>query len=109
MKTKQEILVNVLSAKLQNAKVGVIVRGITDINPVAAIDTLSHDNKTKYYVSAVGYSVTEAYETDMLTVCGNISRAFLESKYTFIAEELNRQDLYERIKEIIKVPTNSPV
>lgn len=48
MKTKQEILVNVLSAKLENAKVGVIVRGITDIDPVAAIDTLSHDNETKY-------------------------------------------------------------
>ena len=27
MKTKQEILVNVLSAKLESAKVGVIVRG----------------------------------------------------------------------------------
>lgn len=32
MKNKQEILVNVLSAKLENAKVGVIVRGITDID-----------------------------------------------------------------------------
>jgi len=48
-------------------------------------------------------------EIVMEYICGNISRAFLESKYTFIAEELNRQDLYERIKEIIKVPTNSPV
>lgn len=75
MKTKQEILVNVLSAKLENAKVGVIVRGITDIEPVAAIDTLSHDNETKYYVSAVGYSVTEAYETDMLAVSHMIEDA----------------------------------
>ena len=75
MKNKQEILVNVLSAKLENAKVGVIVRGITDIDPVAAIDTLSHDNKTKYYVSAVGYSVTEAYETDMLVVSHMIEDA----------------------------------
>lgn len=32
MKTKQEILVNVISAKLENAKVGVIVRGITEID-----------------------------------------------------------------------------
>ena len=45
MKTKQEILVDVLSAKLENTKVGVIVRGITDIDPVAAIDTLSHETK----------------------------------------------------------------
>ena len=34
---------------------------------------------------------------------GNISRAFLEAKYPFIAEELERQNLYERIKEIIKL------
>ena len=37
-------------------------------------------------------------------ICGNISRAFLEAKYPFIAEELDRQNLYERIKDIIKVP-----
>lgn len=75
MKTKQEILVNVLSAKLKSAKVGVIVRGITDIDPVVAIDTLSHDNETKYYVSAVGYRVTEAYETEMLAVSHMIEDA----------------------------------
>lgn len=68
MKTKQEILVKVLSAKLGSSKVGVIVRGITDIDPVAAIDTLSQNNKTKYYVSAVGYNLSESYETDFLTV-----------------------------------------
>ena len=59
MKNKQEILVNVLSAKLENAKVGVIVRGITDIDPVAAIDTLSHDNKTKnaYRLNSARYKM----------------------------------------------------
>lgn len=40
-------------------------------------------------------------------ICGNISRTFLESKYPFIAEELNRQALYEKIKDIIKVPTTN--
>ena len=38
-------------------------------------------------------------------ICGNVSRSFLESKYPFIAEELDRQDLYEKIKDIIKVPS----
>lgn len=37
-------------------------------------------------------------------ICGNISRTFLESKYPFIAEELDRQNLYDRIQEIIKIP-----
>ena len=47
-------------------------------------------------------------EIVMEYICGNISQAFLESKYPFIAEELQRQDLYEKIKEIIKVPVTTP-
>lgn len=40
---------------------------------------------------------------------GNISRSFLEKKYPFIAEELNRQGLHEKIKHIIKLPANITV
>ena len=47
-------------------------------------------------------------EIVMEYICGNISQAFLKSKYPFIAEELQRQDLYEKIKEIIKVPVTAP-
>ena len=43
-------------------------------------------------------------EIVMEYISNNISRAFLESKYPFIASELNRQCLYEKIKEIIKLP-----
>lgn len=46
-------------------------------------------------------------EIIMEYICGNISRAFLESKYPFIAEELNRQNLYETIKDIMKVPASA--
>ena len=45
-------------------------------------------------------------EIVMEYICGNISRAFLESKYPFIAEELDRQNLYDRIREIIKIPAS---
>ncbi len=45
-------------------------------------------------------------EIVMEYIGGNVSRTFLESKYPFIAEELNRQNLYDRIKEIIKVPAS---
>lgn len=68
MKTKQELLVNILTTKLKNTKVGVIVHGITDIDPVNIVDTLSQNNETKYYVSVVGYSISESYETDMFTI-----------------------------------------
>lgn len=37
-------------------------------------------------------------------ICGDVSRSFLESKYPFIAEELDRQNLYDKIKSIIKLP-----
>ena len=43
-------------------------------------------------------------EIVMEYIGGHISRTFLESKYPFIAEELKRQNLYEEIKEILKVP-----
>ena len=45
-------------------------------------------------------------EIVMEYICGNISRAFLESKYPFIAEELDRQNLYDRIRELIKIPAS---
>lgn len=37
-------------------------------------------------------------------ITNNITRTYLESKYPFIAEELERQDLYEQIKIMIKIP-----
>jgi hypothetical protein len=36
---------------------------------------------------------------------GDISVRHLEAKYPFIAEELKRQNLFEKIKEIMKTPT----
>lgn len=72
---KQEILVEILDAKLQNAKVGVIVRGITNVDPVAAIQTLADSRKTKYYVSVVGYNSSEFSETDSLAASNLIEDA----------------------------------
>ena len=51
------------------------------------------------------YKANRRCEIVMEYIGGHISRAFLESKYPFIAEELDRQGLYEKIKEILKVPT----
>lgn len=44
-------------------------------------------------------------EIVMAYISGTISRQFLKEKYPFIAEELERQELYDRIKDIIIVPT----
>lgn len=43
-------------------------------------------------------------EIIMEYISGNVSKQFLQTKYPFIASELERQDLYDKIKEIIKIP-----
>lgn len=75
MITKQEILVEVLRQRLDVAKIGVIVRGIVDVDPIAAISSISNSNSQKYYVAAVGYDGYEASETDLLTVSPMIEDA----------------------------------
>lgn len=40
-------------------------------------------------------------------ILGHISRTFLEKRYPYIAEELDRQGLYDKIKEMIKFPERS--
>lgn len=42
-------------------------------------------------------------ETVMAYIHGDISLQFLEAKYPFIASELQRQHLYEKIKDMIKL------
>lgn len=37
-------------------------------------------------------------------ISGNINKQYLQMRYPFIAEELSRQNLYNKIKDIIKVP-----
>ena len=43
-------------------------------------------------------------EIVMMYINGDISKQFLKTKYPFIAAELQRQDLFERIKDIVKLP-----
>lgn len=38
-------------------------------------------------------------------ICGDISKQYLESKYPFIAKELSRQNLFDRIKGMMRIPT----
>ena len=66
MKSKQELLVDVLSQKLSTAKVGVIVRGVVDIDPIAAVKAIAEKEGQKYYVASVGYTSSKAEETDQI-------------------------------------------
>ena len=75
MKTKQDILVEVLVQKLLLAKVGVLVTGIVDIDPAAAMATIAEKNNEKYYVSSVGYDTESLTESDTLAVSPMIEDA----------------------------------
>lgn len=75
MKDKQEILVEVLKIKLENAKVGIIVRGITEIDPIAAIKSIASKNEQKYYAASVGYESDQSYEDDSVAVSNMIEDA----------------------------------
>ena len=75
MKSKQEILVEVLDDKLNYAKVGVIVRGITEIDPVEAVRRLAVKSRRKYYLSSVGYGTEKQPEDDILAISNMIEDA----------------------------------
>lgn len=75
MMSKQEILVEVLDDKLCNAKVGVIVRGITEIDPVEATRCLAVRNEKKYYLASVGYGTEKQPENDTLAISNMIEDA----------------------------------
>jgi len=75
MKTKQDILVEVLVKKLLSAKVGVLVTGIVDIDPAAVMATIAEKNNEKYYVSSVGYDTESFSESDTLAVSPMIEDA----------------------------------
>ncbi len=75
MKSKQEILVEVLDSKVGNAKVGVIVRGVTDVDPVEVTRSLSEKNEKKYYLASVGYGTENQPESASLAISNMIEDA----------------------------------
>jgi hypothetical protein len=59
MMTKLELLVEVLDEGLANAKVGLIVKGISELTPVAVMDSLSKKIGKKLFSVAVGYNCSD--------------------------------------------------
>lgn len=75
MKSKQELLVDVLLRKLETAKVGVIVRGIIDIDPVTAVTAIAAQKGQKYYVASVGYTDCKTEKNELVDVSTMIEDA----------------------------------
>ena len=57
MKTKQELLIDVLASILENGncKVGVLVKGIADISPLEVMRALAEERTKRLYAAAIGY------------------------------------------------------
>lgn len=65
MTDKQELVVQLLSERLPEAKVGIIFRGIAGISPEDIVRRLSEDSGEHLYMAAVGYDgITEKDEED---------------------------------------------
>lgn len=62
---KQELVVQLLSERLSEAKVGIIFKGIAGISPEDVVRRLSEDSGEHLYMTAVGYDgITEKDEKD---------------------------------------------
>lgn len=62
---KQELVVQLLSERLSEAKVGIIFKGIAGISPEDVVRRLSEDSGEHLYMAAVGYDgITEKDEED---------------------------------------------
>lgn len=62
---KQELVVQLLSERLSEAKVGIIFKGIAGISPEDVVRRLSEDSGEHLYMAAVGYDgITEKDEAD---------------------------------------------
>lgn len=66
MKTKQELLIDVLASELSTCKVGLLVKGISGISPLEVMRTLSSRHANRLYAAAVGYDCLLADETGFL-------------------------------------------
>ena len=73
MKTKQEFLINVLTEKLSNNRVGMLINGISDISPIEVTQALTV-GKTGFVSVAVGYDCADM-DTDTFIMRTRIEEA----------------------------------
>ena len=66
MKTKQELLIDVLASELATCKVGLLVKGISGISPLEVMRTLSSGHANRLYAAAVGYDCLLADEAEFI-------------------------------------------
>lgn len=73
---KQGLVSNLLSDMLRTVKVGILVKGITNISPSSIIEMLADLSEETIYASVVGYDEAEQ-ETDKYVISSQVEKAVL--------------------------------
>ncbi|MCI3918739.1 hypothetical protein MO973_00630 [Paenibacillus sp. TRM 82003] len=77
MKTKQELLIELLINRLSETKVGMLVKGINGIFPDAISRAVATALNKKLFIAAVGYEKTQEEETNDFIVATRIEKAVM--------------------------------
>lgn len=74
---KQSLVIGLLIEKMVDSKVGILAKGISDIQPAEIAVELSSQRKSHVFVAAVGYSISADVEEKDYTLTTSIEKAVL--------------------------------
>ncbi len=74
---KQGLVIGLLVEKMADSKVGILAKGISDIQPTEIAVELSSKRKSHVYVAAVGYGISADVEEADYTLTSSIEKAVL--------------------------------
>lgn len=74
---KQNLVIGLLIKKMADSKVGILVKGISDVQPAEIAVELSSQRKSHVYVAAVGYGISTDAEEANYTLTPSIEKAVL--------------------------------
>lgn len=77
MMDKQSLVIGLLQEKMTDSKVGILAKGISDIQPAEIAVELSSQRKSHIYIAAVGYGISADAEEADYTLTPSIEKAVL--------------------------------
>lgn len=77
MMDKQSLVIDLLSNRMKDSKVGILAKGIGNIQPAEIATALSAYKKSHIYIAAVGYSISADVEEADYTLTSSIEKAVL--------------------------------
>ena len=77
MMDKQSLVIGLLLERMEDSKVGILAKGISDIQPDVIAAELSAQRKSHIYIAAVGYDISVDIEEVEYTLTPSIEKAVL--------------------------------